>query len=226
MTAETKHRSKLFLVTRQAFSYNRTILKFIRKTSFIFGMLCLFFSAWLIHERDLHGATAIFSRPLMQTTGAPSDTDVGADIMTGIQLALSGGTNQSGRRTILSNSILDFGSVSFITPELIANGDSFLENNHLMLEAVVNVDIVFNGTNAVFTKLSKLRTSTNPFYKTYYSLTTSRSGTKTEIQEDPIKSDLTTITEPSTITLRMLFEVSPQQTGRLSDRFRLEATTL
>lgn len=170
---------------------------------------------------------ANFPMPLRQTDSSqPDDVDIGATVTTGIQLALSEGTNQFGKRTLLYGNAVNFGSVSFINPERIINGDAYLEDGLLVLEAVINFDIIFNGANAVFLQLSKLHASTNPFHKAGYSLAINRATTATEILTDPSKNTLATITESKSIPLRLTFEISPQQQGKISDRFRLEATSL
>lgn len=164
--------------------------------------------------------------PLHQTTSGQSDTDVGAAVATEIQLSLEEGVNENGRRTFVRNSSIDFGSVSFVRPELISNGDSYLEDGHLMLEAVFAVSVVFNGASSVSLDLSKLRMSPNPFLKTYYSTSISRTHALTEIMEDPLKNNLNRVAQSTSQTLRMVFKISPQQQGSLTDRFRIEASSL
>lgn len=142
-----------------------------------------------------------------------------------IKLEITGGNNQTGRRTIVLNNSINFGTVSFIHPETIANGDSYLENGHLLLEAVVDLDVTFSGTNSVLLELSKLKLSTNSFYRTYHSLSIDRSQKPEETQTDPSKSQLKAVTNSETVPLRLVFEITPQQTGAISDRFRLEANS-
>lgn len=183
----------------------------------------LFSAAFLAHERELWSSSF---RPLFQTTEDPTDVGAGADVSTGIQLSLTGGSNQSGKITRVFANSIDFGSVSFITPELIANGDAYVENNHLMLEAIVTVGMVFNGATSASMTLKRLRASANPFYETYYSLQMNRQDVKTTIEEDPLQSTLGTFTEQTDLSLRLVFEISPQQKGHLTDRFELEAGAL
>lgn len=149
--------------------------------------------------------------------------DIGASVTSEIQLTLRGAKNQFGKSTSLNGPAIEFGLVSFINPELISNGDAYTENNHLMLEAITQVDLTFNGPSSVALSLKKFRLSDNPFYKTYYSLSTSRTQVPEEIQTDPQQSRLTSVTESSTINLRLIFEISPRQQGKIFDRFQMEA---
>jgi|APSaa5957512535_1039671.scaffolds.fasta_scaffold69460_2 hypothetical protein len=161
----------------------------------------------------------------VSNTWADQVFDFGASPETSIQIDLVGGTNQNNRKTFLTAGAIDFGSVSFIHPELIANGDAYVENGVLKLESIINVELIFNGADSVRTSLSKLRVSSNPFSKSYYSLSTTRSHSLTEILEDPNKNDLGAVTEPSTLTVRVVFDILPSQKGRISDRFKLEAVS-
>jgi hypothetical protein len=183
----------------------------------------LFLSAFFAHERELWSSSF---RPLFQTTESPTDVGAGADVSTGIQLSLTDGINQNGKRTRVFSNSIDFGSVSFITPELASNGDVYPENHHLMLEAIVTVEMIFNGATSASMTLKRLRVSTNPFHQTYYSLQTNRQDVKTVIEEDPLQSSLGIFTEPTDLPLRLVFEISPQQKGHLTDRFELEANAL
>lgn len=149
--------------------------------------------------------------------------DIGASVDSEIQLALRGVRNNFGKLTTLNGPAIQFGTVSFVNPETISNGDAYLENNHLMLEASTQVDITFNGATSVALSLKKMHLSDNPFYKTYYSLSTARTQPPEEIQMDPLESRLTSVTESSTIDLRLVFEISPRQQGRIFDRFQMEA---
>lgn len=149
-----------------------------------------------------------------------------ADIQSSIQISLSEGTNQSGKKTYLVGNSINFGEISFIHPELTSNGDAYLENGHLKLEAVLNVGVVFSGASQAMLDVTRLLASTNPFTKTYYSLSINRSDTLSEVYDEPRSNRLTTITESATIPVRLVLEIKPQQQGKLSDHFRLETTTL
>lgn len=195
----------------------------MKNSRFFLTVSFLFLAIFFVYQKALWSSSL---RPLFQTTETPTNVDTGADVITAIQLGLANGTNQSGKRTRVYLNNISFGSVSFITPELTSNGDAYMENHNLMLEAVINIEATFNGANSASLQLKRMRMSTNPFHKTYYSLLTGRNDVKTEIQEDPLKDDLGIITEPTTLPLRLVFEISPQQKGHLTDRFRLEATTL
>ncbi|MBI4411423.1 MAG: hypothetical protein HY541_02940 [Deltaproteobacteria bacterium] len=156
----------------------------------------------------------------------PSLFAMGVALASSVQLGISDGVNQSGKKTYLTGGNIDFGEVSFVHPELIGNGDAYLAEGRLRLEAVVSIDVVFSGASSVALQLTRLKASTNPFDKTWYSLSTNRSDTLSEIYDEPRSNLIDTVTETATRTLRMALEIKPQQEGRINDRFRLEATAL
>lgn len=158
--------------------------------------------------------------------GEASSVAMAAELESSIQISLSEGTNQSGKKTYLVGNAINFGDISFIHPELISNGDAYLENGHLKLEAVLNIGVVFSGASQALLDITRLLASTNPFTKTYYSLSTNRSDTLSEVYDEPRSNRLTAITESATVPVRLVLEIKPQQQGKLSDHFRLEATTL
>lgn len=170
--------------------------------------------------------------PLMTDQGyaqatQPSNMDVGAMLSPTIALELSGGTNQFGQRTLLSGMGINFGTVTFTHPELIVNGAAYLQQGNLQLEAVVNVGITFSGASAVQLSISRLRVSANSFHKTYYSPSINRSDVPTVIYDDPQKNQIGTVTQGQTsIPIRLVMGITPQQTGRISDRFRVEAQAI
>lgn len=190
----------------------------------VFVYLFMTAVALLSLQGEPWAVTPLTPRPLRQTTVEP-DVDFGAQVTTGIQMSLAAGSNESGRRTLISGSSIDFGSVSFVHPDLISNGAAYLDSGNLILEAVVSVEVVFNGASAVTLDLSRLLTSANSFHKSSYALSINRSTVLTEVLDDPNKSRLSTLTETTSVPLRLAFEITPQQQGRLTDRFRLEATS-
>lgn len=149
--------------------------------------------------------------------------NMGVALASSIQLGLLEGTNQTGRKTYLAGGNIDFGEVSFVHPELIGNGDAYLQAGRLRLEAVVNVDVTFSGASSINLQLTRLNASTNSFDKTYYSLSVNRSDELLEIYDEPRFNLITTVNETLTQPLRMVLEIKPQQQGRIYDRFRLEA---
>lgn len=159
------------------------------------------------------------------STEVPSVT-VGATASSSIELSIDGGVNQFGKRTVVVGNAIDFGNVSFTHPELIANGDAYLENGYLRLEAIFEVGLVFGGATAVDLTLKKIDPSQHSFHNTHYSLSTNRSDILEPIYEDPRSNHLTRLVSSSTLALRTVMEISPQQQGRLADRFRLEANAL
>lgn len=147
----------------------------------------------------------------------------GVTINPELQISIRDEVNAYGRRTLFTGSGVEFGTVSFTHPELIGNGDAYIQNNRLMLEAVLAISIMYNGVNAVQVDLTKVAGSPNPFKGTYFDLNKNRATMPIEILMEPRANRLLTMTTPGTLTLRLVFEVSPQQSGGLSDRFRISA---
>ena len=155
---------------------------------------------------------------------ADTKLEMGATVIPSILVTLEGGRNARGKSTAFISNQIDFGNVSFINPDNIANGDAFRQGNNLILEAVLNVSIDFNGADNVSLSLSKLKTSINSFAKSSFSLLNSIDGPSSKILEYPRSSRIATLHEPSTLMLRLLFDISPQQTGRIYDQFQLEVS--
>lgn len=168
---------------------------------------------WCVHHLAASAANAADT----------SAVSFGATVPPALQIRVDGGTNQYGKRTIFSGSGVDFGTVTFTHPELVGNGDAYIANDKLMLESVLEVTTTFNGLQAVRVDLSKLAGSPNPFHRTSYSLSNNRSELPTEILTEPQANRLTTMMNPGTFAVRMVFEIVAQQSGTLSDRFRLLA---
>lgn len=167
----------------------------------------------------------LLQRSALWGTEAPPVT-VGATASSSIELSIGGGVNQFGKSTVVVGNAVDFGNVSFTHPELIANGDAYLEKGYLRLEAIFEAGLVFGGATAIDLSLKKVDPSQQSFHNTYYSLSTNRSDTVEPIYEDPRSNRLARLVASSTLTLRTVMEISPQQQGRLADRFRLEANAL
>lgn len=155
-----------------------------------------------------------------------SGTDVGVTLNPSIQITLTEGTNQFGKKTILLGNNIDFGTVTFTHPEAVSNGDAYVESGFLRLEAVLNVGVVFGGVSSVGLDLKKLKVSPTPFHQVYYSLSMDRSSVNTTILEDPLSNRLSTLTGSDSVPLKLIFEINPSQKGRLTDRLRLEANAL
>lgn len=140
-----------------------------------------------------------------------------------LQITIKDEVNAYGRRTLFTGSGVEFGSVSFTHPELIGNGDAYIQNNRLMLEAVLAVGIMYNGVNTVQVDLTKVAGSPNPFKNVYYDLSKNRTTMPIEVLMEPRVMRILSMNNPSTFTLRLIFEVAPQQSGSLSDRLRISA---
>lgn len=145
----------------------------------------------------------------------------GVNVTPEIQITITGGINAYGKQTIFSGSGVDFGSVNFVHPEFIGNGDAYIQNDRLVLEAVLDLGIAYSGLTSVAVNLTKIGGSANPFYKSSYGLNLDRSAVPIEFQTEPQYDTITTLTTPGHVTLRMLFEITPKQSGALTERFRL-----
>lgn len=163
-----------------------------------------------------------FSLLLSGAQQAP--TQVGATIDPSISITITGGRNSTGKTTILVNDQIDFGNVSFISPENISNGDAFREKDVLTLEAILDVAADFNGADSVALELSKLKASSNPFAQARYSLSKDRGAQAEVIFEHPRSNRIARFTSSDHLTLRMLFDIKPNQSGKIFDQFQLEVT--
>ncbi len=171
-------------------------------------------------------AVLLLIAPSMSNSDDSSTVAAGTQIIPSLSISVTGGTNQYGKKTLFDGTSINFGGVSFIHPELIINGDAYLQGGDLMLEAVIGTDITFNGTNMIGLSLTRLIASANPFSETYYSLSLSRSDNPTIILQDPQSNRICELMTSGTVTIKMLFRIKAQQTGSLTDRFRLTATGL
>ncbi|MFH1653686.1 MAG: hypothetical protein ABIE74_06485 [Pseudomonadota bacterium] len=164
---------------------------------------------------------------LFGQTANDSQVEMGATVNPTIQITLSGGSNQFGKSTILTGDAVDFGNVAFTHPELVSNGDAFLnDKGNLVLEAVLNVAIIFSGIDSVGVELTRLYASPSSFSNSYYSLSTNRSDIGDVIYTYPQFNRVDVLSGANTITLRMLLEISPQQSGKITDRFRLTTSAI
>lgn len=152
--------------------------------------------------------------------------DIGVEIAPGVQLTLTGGDNGTGKLTRIIGNSINFGVVTFTKPELISNGDAYLSDGKLHLEAVIDLSLEFGGANAINLDITKLSTSGNAFESTSFSLSTNRGDNLLPIYDYPRQNRIGNFTQSADTTLRMVFVINPQQHGRLSDRFQIEATTL
>lgn len=143
-----------------------------------------------------------------------------------LQIGINGGINPTGRQTIFTPAGISFGHVSFIHPETISNGDAYLANNVLNLEAILAVGVIYNGFPSVGLDITKIAGAPAPFKAIFYSLSLDRNVPLNEVVTEPSSIRITTINAPQTVTLRVVFQISALQTGNISDRLRLTALTL
>jgi len=154
-----------------------------------------------------------------------SDSDFGVIINPVVQISVKGGTNEFGKKTIFSGSGVGFGQVNFTQPELISNGDAYRIHHNLRIEAILILSIDYSGLNKINIRLSKLDVSSNPFHESYYSLSTNRVDVAQVIFDEPRKNLLKTLKNPGKVLLRMMFDITPRQKGRISDRFRITVSS-
>lgn len=145
----------------------------------------------------------------------------GVNVNPEIQITITGGVNVYGKQTIFNGSGVDFGSVNFVHPEFIGNGDAYIQNDRLILEAILDLGIAYSGLSSVVVNLTKIGGSANPFNKCSYSLSLNRSSLSIEVQTEPQFNPVVTLANPGHTTLRMLFELTPKQSGAMTERFRL-----
>jgi hypothetical protein len=152
---------------------------------------------------------------------------LGASVVPTIALRLSSGANQFGQTTMLNGASIDFGLVTFTHPERVANGAAYLEQGNLRLEAVTLIETIFSGANAVAIDLSQLPLTDGAFHRVYYSTSTNRSVTPDVVSTHPQKDRIDTVTSGQTnLNIRLVMEITPQQSGRLYSRLRMEAQAL
>lgn len=182
-------------------------------------LMRLFFSTGM-----LVGMCFYFHVATLQATTSPFNFT--ASVGTDLQLTLSGGSNEKGKRTLLLSNAIQFGKVSFVKTDAMTTGDAYLNNGSLMLEAIIDTATVFNGTSQVSLQLSKNSDSANAFHQVYYSLAKSRSQPLEKVKVTPSKNLLKTIRKSTDFSVRIVFEIAPQQKGEFYDELKLEATSI
>ena len=148
-----------------------------------------------------------------------------ADIASSFTLNIEGGSSQSGRRTTLTNNMINFGLVNFVRPDLIGNGDAYLDKEfNLIVESILRIQIVFGGYDRGKVYISRGGQSASPYRDTRFGVGTSRSGETKPIVAFPESTLVTSITESGKVVdVRLLGVVAPNQKGSVSDSFIIEA---
>lgn len=158
-------------------------------------------------------------------TNQTPNLSFGTTVDAALQITLRDGTNLYGRRTIFSGSGVEFGRVTFTNPGLVGNGDAYIDDNRLFLEAILDIGISFSGLLSAAVDLSKVAGAPNSFKSSLFSLSKNRSELAVEVLTEPRANRLATINSPTTFPIRFVFEVSPQQSGNIADRFRIIASS-
>lgn len=190
--------------------------------------ICKTFSTWATLAT---GVTLCVANVITTITDVAADTNqtpslsFGTTVDPALNITVGDGSNLYGRRTIFSGSGVDFGKVTFTNPSLVGNGDAYVASNRLWLEAILDISISFSGLTAATVELSKSAGSANPFSVALFSMSKNRSELAVEILTEPRGNQLTTINAPTTFPVRLVFGVSPQQSGNIGDRLRIVATS-
>lgn len=168
---------------------------------------------------------------LLQTRLSESqgDSQMGmlAQVSPAISLSISGGINARGRRTVLSGQSIVFGNVIYTQPDLIGNGDAFLDNQqHLQIEATLNIGVVSGGgVPKVGVQLSRLPGSPNPFAEVRYATGLRREDPTQAISTFPEQVTLGELPQGGgSMALRVLGVITPSQSGTFSETVRIYAT--
>jgi len=163
--------------------------------------------------------TAISVKPL---AGENQPFNTAANVSPSLSLSFTGLRNYRGRQTFIFNDRIDFGEVSFINYKDIDNGDAFLENQYLILDAVIGLNINGSGyTNGQITANRKIITD-KAFDQVRFSTHDRGTANSTDIPLDPNTVRIKTFdSNVSQIPLRFLFYINRSQTGRLSDTVQL-----
>lgn len=166
-----------------------------------------------------------FFLPESSTQAVNNPFNFTASVNAELQMTISGGNNEKGKRTMLISDAIQFGKVSFVTLTPIT-GDSYLNDGSLMLEAIIDTSIVFNGTSLVNVKLTKLDETSNSFHEIYYSLSKARLQSLEKVLTSPVKNSIKTIRKSTNFPIRVVFEIAPEQKGDFYDRLKLEVTSI
>ena len=148
--------------------------------------------------------SVLFSIPQDLPATQKARAQVGARIRGNVTIELDGGRNEFGKQTTLSGNSIDFGVVSFASD--VANGDAYLYNENLMLEAILEVDVTFSAARKASVYLSKLRHSTRSFNNNYFSTEQKRTTRLTKILENPQKNTVATLTKRGAFDVRLIFQ--------------------
>ncbi len=186
------------------------------KINFTLFSLALFL--FLIEITEVHPAY-----PQSET----SDLGLLAQVSPSVSLAISGGTNALGRRTITSGNTIAFGNIIYTQPELIANGDAFLDSEkQLNIEATLSVDVTLGGISKVVVDISHTPGSPNAFSQFLFSPGLRRSDPAQKIPDFPQSIVIKEIQQGSngTIPIRVMGVVDPSKSGNFSDNVRIRAS--
>ncbi len=148
-----------------------------------------------------------------------------ANVSSSLSVSLEGSRNYRGRETRIFNDNINFGSVSFLNPDLVSNGDAFRESSYLILEASLNMTVVGNGYTQGQIVASRRVSTSESFYKACSS--TSNIGTENSV-DIPFEPSVTQIrtfdTKTTDIPIRFLYYIDRSQAGSFTDTINLTAS--
>lgn len=156
-----------------------------------------------------------------------SDAGLFAQVNPSLSLKVEGGVNDQGRATIITGGQVSFGNVTFTEPQLIGNGDAFLDNQfRLHIEATLKVTVTSGGIDRANVELSRLPGSPNPFANFLFSNGIRREDAMQAIPTTPEKILIRTIQKGGdSFSLRILGVIEPSQSGAFSETVRFYAAT-
>lgn len=198
---------------------NGVIVRWVfRQRLFWLGLNVVFFVGVCAKFVELH----VDKVALAQTTPLGAS----ATVQSAASISVGGALTSDGKQTLFSGGGIDFGQVSFLQPELVSNGSAYRVGGLLRLEAVFDVNVQFGGVNTVLVRLSKVQVSTNRFEEIYYTTSVLRSAVPVKVMEYPDRTEVTRLTTPETVKLRLLFDLTPQHQGTVKDRVQVEVSSI
>lgn len=150
-----------------------------------------------------------------------------ASLSSSLTVTLSGGSNYRGRETRIFNNSIEFGQVSFTDPDLIDNGDAFIEKQYMVLEAIVEMEISGNGFSSGEVTAYRIIPTSESFEKVMTSGVKWGTANAIEIPFTPSTSKISEIQKDTTkMPLRFLYFINRTQFGTLVDTITLTVNVL
>lgn len=165
---------------------------------------------------------------LAETYPQSSQNDMGlfAQVSPSLSLKVEGGVNDLGRATIITGGQIAFGNVTFAEPQLISNGDAYLNNQfRLSIEATLKVTVTSGGINQANVELTRPLDSANPFASILFSNGTRREDATQSVPKTPERVLIRTVQNGGAVfPLRIIGIIEPTQSGTFSETVRIYAS--